>query len=56
MRSALHTAAQGSQHTVHYAYGVNWISIVRAPHSYFRPYPKFTFVANGWFMRRRSYI
>ena len=41
--SALRTAAQGSQHTVDYAYGVNKISIVRAHRSCFRPYPIFTF-------------
>ena len=43
IKSALHTAAQGSQYTIDYAYGVNWISIMCAPHSYFKPYPKFTF-------------
>ena len=43
MKLALRTAAQGSQYTVDCAYGVNWISILRTPRSYFRPYPKSTF-------------
>ena len=42
MKLALRTAAQGSKYTIDYAYGINWISIVYPPHSYFRPYPTIT--------------
>ena len=52
----------GSQHTVDYAYAidyaynVNYAPTARAPHSYFLPYPKYTFCGEWVVYAGRSHV